>query len=85
MQQVWLGSPVRPAAKAIRNESLPVIAKAGANQAEASCTTCKNCAIVLGLAGDDESGFTRSEIASHLYGDQPLKFRAAYESKRVAR
>jgi hypothetical protein len=34
-------------------------AKGGANQAEASCITCKNCAIVLGLAGDGKSGFTR--------------------------
>lgn len=34
-------------------------ARGGANQAEASCITCKNCAIVLGLAGDGKSGFTR--------------------------
>ncbi|MFE7524091.1 hypothetical protein, partial [Streptomyces halstedii] len=41
------------------NQQSAGFAKDGANQAEASCTICKNCAIVLGLAGDSESGFTR--------------------------
>jgi hypothetical protein len=41
------------------NQQSAGFAKDGANQAEASCTICKSCAIVLGLAGDSESGFTR--------------------------
>ncbi len=40
-------------------ERQAVIARSGANQAEASCTDCKNCVIVLGLAGDVDSGLTR--------------------------
>ena len=59
-----------------------VIARIDANQAEASCKICKNCAIVLGLAGDDESGFTPRLKCSHLCGNQPSDFRSRLQSKR---
>ncbi|MEN4923169.1 hypothetical protein ABE485_31170, partial [Achromobacter spanius] len=52
------GYPATPAAKAISDESPAVIARIGANQAEASCTIRKNCAIVLGLAVAEKLGFT---------------------------
>lgn len=52
------GNPPPPAAKAVSNERQAVIARIDANQAEASCKICKNCAIVLGLAVAEILGFT---------------------------
>jgi len=60
------GQPSQACREEFRNERPAVIARIAANQAKASCVICKNRAIVLGLAGDDESGFTRINIASHL-------------------
>ena len=64
-------------AMTLSNQRSANFAKGGANQAEASCIACKNCAIVLGLAGDDKSGFTRwgglNNVASRLGGNQPLE------------
>jgi hypothetical protein len=53
------GQPSQACREAFRNEHKAVIARIAANQAKASCVICKNRAIVLGLAGDADLGFTR--------------------------
>lgn len=72
------------AAKTLSNECQAVIARIGANQAEASCTVRKNCAIVLGLAGDGESGFTRIKVHATCTVASPWNFRAACKVKQAS-
>jgi len=58
-QQAKPGQPSQACREEFRNEHQAVIARIAANQAKASCAICKNRAIVLGLVGDVDSGFTR--------------------------
>jgi len=61
-QQAKPGQPSQACRGGFRNERQAVIARIAANQAKASCVICKNRAIVLGLAGDEDLGFTRIQL-----------------------